>query len=78
MTGGDGYSLAIKTDGSLWAWGRNGDGLGYIKDTPTLLTCPTSPVNTIGSIDISTAPAGIFLIKFFEKGKTHSARVVKE
>jgi alpha-tubulin suppressor-like RCC1 family protein len=43
MTAGDGYSLAIKTNGTLWAWGGNsigqlGDGTDIDKNSPVQIS----------------------------------------
>ena len=37
IAAGDGFSLAVKTDGTVWAWGYNGDGqlgIGTIANSP--------------------------------------------
>jgi alpha-tubulin suppressor-like RCC1 family protein len=43
VTGGDFHTAAIKTDGTLWLWGGNGDGKLGVNDTATRNT----PVTTI-------------------------------
>jgi alpha-tubulin suppressor-like RCC1 family protein len=45
VSGGGAFSLALKTDGMLWAWGNNyhgqlGDGTTTNRTVPTLLACP--------------------------------------
>ena len=46
VSGGNQYSMAIKTDGSLWGWGSNGsgnlgDGTTVNKTLPVLISCST-------------------------------------
>jgi len=45
------HSLALKTDGSLWAWGSNnvgqlGDGTTVDKNSPLQIVCPCTPTSS--------------------------------
>ena len=47
VSAGSGYTVAIKKDGSLWAWGDNeygqlGDGTNESKNTPTRIGIETN------------------------------------
>ena len=43
-----GFSLAIRTDGTVWAWGANGSGqLGHPADTEGDVACSTGPCNPV-------------------------------
>ena len=55
------YSMGIKTDGSLWAWGDNligqlGDGTGINKPLPTQVGTSTNWVRYTESVSASGRP----------------------
>lgn len=56
LSGGIGYhTLALKSDGTVWAWGKNGNGeLG----NGTVTAQETSPVQTLGLTDVIAVSAG--------------------
>lgn len=54
MAAGDGFSLAVKADGSLWAWGRNAHGQLGLGDTAGRLT----PTQVPGVTTADTVAAG--------------------
>jgi len=57
VAGGSGHAAAIKTDGSLWTWGRNSDGQLGINDT----TQRNTPVTTFaGGTDWKSVNCGRF------------------
>jgi len=50
VSAGEKFSIALKTDGSLWSWGRNGfgqlgDGSFVSKNFPIQVDCPSLSIN---------------------------------
>ena len=62
ISGGDSYSLALKSDGTVWAWGFNYDGqLGNGTSTLSISTpgcCSDIPVQVNGLIGVDAIAAG--------------------
>lgn len=55
VAGGHGHSLALKTDGSVWAWGYDGDGeLGDGTTGNSPCNCRTTPVQVSGLTGTTT------------------------
>ena len=55
LAGGQGHSLALKSDGSVWAWGLNqdgrlGDGTNTDSSTPVQVTDPTDPTGYLSGV----------------------------
>jgi alpha-tubulin suppressor-like RCC1 family protein len=56
VAGGDHYSLAVKSDGTVWAWGRNREGeLGNGTNTESNLPVWVSDLS--GVVAIAASPA---------------------
>ena len=60
ITAGDRHNIAIKTDGTLWAWGRNtngqlGDGTNIDKNTPTQIGTDSNWVTAAAGNNFSYA-----------------------
>src|SRR5204862_1777508 len=56
MAGGGYHTIARKTDGTVWAWGNNGD--GQVGDGTT--TIRTTPVLVSGLTSVSAVAGGGF------------------
>ena len=63
MAAGPHHTVAIKNDGTLWAWGRNyygqlGNGSSALEETPIEINCSTSSTNnsTFSSSDLKITP----------------------
>ncbi|MCD1260078.1 S8 family serine peptidase [Paenibacillus athensensis] len=54
VAAGDGYSLALKTDGTVWAWGQNGQ--GQLGDGTTINR--SAPVQISALHDVAAVSAG--------------------
>jgi alpha-tubulin suppressor-like RCC1 family protein len=55
LAGGQGHSLALKSDGSVWAWGLNqdgqlGDGTNTDSSTPVQVNDPTDPTGYLSGV----------------------------
>ena len=55
LAGGQGYSLALKSDGTVWAWGLNqhgqlGDGTDTDTTTPVQVRDPTDPTGYLSGV----------------------------
>ncbi|HRI01107.1 MAG TPA: T9SS type A sorting domain-containing protein, partial [Saprospiraceae bacterium] len=65
------HTLAIKTDGSLWAWGNNGygqlgDGSNIVKYNPTIIPCPESSGLRNNTSNLLSSVTSMFKVKFYE------------
>jgi alpha-tubulin suppressor-like RCC1 family protein len=62
IAAGDGFSLALKSDGTVWAWGRNDlrqlGGLSMDKCGPQQLPCSHSPIQVPKLTGVSNIAAG--------------------
>ena len=63
LAGGANHSLALKTDGTVWAWGRNNVGeLGNGTNSTTGCNCISTPVQVVNPSDPSGFLQGVTTI----------------
>jgi alpha-tubulin suppressor-like RCC1 family protein len=60
IAGGNSHTIALKTDGTVWAWGKNNSGQLGVETTETCgnVNCSTIPVEVNGLTDVVTIAAG--------------------
>jgi len=64
LAGGDSHSLALKSDGTIWAWGNNiygelGDGTTTLRSTPVQTSSPSGLTALAGGNYVSLAAATV-------------------
>jgi alpha-tubulin suppressor-like RCC1 family protein len=70
IAAGQEFGLALKSDGTLWAWGMNGQGQLGDGSAPTTQAAPVQVINLTGA---TATTAGLFhaLAPGFQRGRRH-------
>jgi hypothetical protein len=83
VSAGLGHTIALKTNGSLWAWGHNfggqlGDGTTTDRSTPGLVTFPDSGMDFVKDFIIEVVSVS-YTVKFVDwDGSTLNEQTVEE